>query len=482
MKNNIFPKDFLWGGAIAACQSEGSWNINKGLSVADLAIKYDKTVSRYERKLVTQKKLDNLLKETDTKKFPKRFGIDFYNYFEQDIKMCADMGFKVFRLSIAWTRIFPNGDEMHPNEHGLNFYDKVINSIVQNGMQPLVTINHFDMPVNLVTKYGGWKNRKLIDFYLKFAEVIFNRYHKQVKYWISFNEINGARFNVFYSTGLVKDSSDNHLQDCYQAAHHQFIATALARKKIHEYRNDAMMGCMVAKFTTYPATCKPEDVIEAQENERLDNFYFIDPLIRGKYPSYAKRFWKENNINLNILKGDLQLLEQNPCDYLAFSYYMSSISAANKENLEETEGNLKSTFKNPHLKASEWGWQIDPIGLRYTLNQLYDRYQTPLFIVENGIGAEDDFVNGKIEDDYRIEYLKTHIEQIKEAILDGVELLGYTTWSSIDIISSGTSEMRKRYGFIYVDLNDSGKGTLGRYPKKSYYWYKDLILNNGDNN
>jgi len=475
-----FPPDFLWGGAIAACQAEGAYNVDgRGLAVSDVALRYDKHSKHYDRKLMTPQKLAVALKDDNDAHFPKRAGIDFYHHFKEDIALCAEMGFKVFRFSISWSRIFPTGIEDVPNQAGLEFYDKVIAEIVKYGMEPLVTINHFDMPMYLVTELGGWANRAVIDHYVRYASTLFERYSKDVKYWIAFNEINGARFNVFYSTGVLENASDNYLQDCYQAAHHQFVASALAAQQLHEIRPDGMLGCMVAKFTTYPATCRPEDALEAQQNEQMDNYYFTDTLMRGAYPAYAPRFWAENNIKLEITKEDEKILRESPADYLAFSYYMSSISSKNKDNMEQTGGNLKQTLKNPYLEASDWGWQIDPEGLRYTLNDMYNRYQKPLFIVENGIGAEDKIIDGEIQDDYRIDYLARHIAQMKEAIIDGVDLLGYTTWSAIDIVSSGTSEMAKRYGFIYVDLDDDGNGTLARRKKKSFAWYQKVIASNG---
>ena len=479
---NSFPKDFLWGSAIAASQSEGAFDIEgRGLSVADVATRYDKHASRAQRKFMDEQKLMAALEDTDNSHYPKRTGVDFYHRYQEDIALCAEMGFNVFRFSISWSRLFPNGWEETPNVAGLDFYRRVISEITAHGMEPLVTISHFDLPASLVTTYGGWKNRKLIDLYVHFASVLFAEFAPQVKYWLAFNEINGARFNVFYSTGVLADSSDNYLQDCYQAAHHQFVASALVTKKLHETLPDAMMGCMVAKFTTYPATCRPEDAIEAQSNEQVDNYYFTDTLVNGEYPYYAPRFWRENNIQLEITQEDEATLKAHPADYLAFSYYMSAVSSADKSALEMTEGNLKKGLKNPYLPASDWGWQIDPIGLRYTMNEMYSRYRVPLFIVENGLGADDRIQDGRVQDDYRIDYLRRHIQQMKEAIVDGVELLGYTTWSSFDIVSSGTSEMKKRYGFIYVDWDDEGKGTMQRMPKDSYYWYRQVLASNGEN-
>ena len=482
MKNlNKFPKDFLWGGAIAACQAEGAFDVDgKGLSVADVAKRYDKSVPRFERKRMTPSKLQQAIDDDQLQNYPKKFGIDFFANYKEDIALCAEMGFKVFRFSIAWTRFFALGCEAKPNPKAFEFYDKVFAEIVKHNMQPLVTVNHFDMPIHLVQNYGGWKNRKLVDFFANFANCLIERYAKYTKYWLPFNEINGAKFNVFFSTGIMQDNGDNYLQDCYQSFHNQAVASAMFTKKVKEARPDALVGCMLAKFTTYPATAKPEDSVETLNNERADNFYFSDTIMQGKYPAYARRFWKENNISLQIVDGDEELLSNFPADFLAFSYYHTSMSSADTTDIEMTEANLKSVLKNPHLPTSDWGWQIDPIGMRYTLNQLYDRYQKPLFVVENGLGQDDKLVDGKVNDDYRIDYLSQHIAQMKQAVFDGVDLLGYTVWSSIDIVSSGTSEMAKRYGFVYVDLDDHGKGDKKRYKKASFDWYKKVIETNGE--
>lgn len=477
-----FPDNFLWGGAIAASQSEGAYlNDGRGLSVADVMKKYDKDTPRQERKRVTRLQVEEAMSDSDMKKYPKRHGIDFYHRYKEDIKLCADMGFKVFRFSISWSRIFPTGVEEKPNASGLKFYQDVFEEIAKYGMEPLVTISHFDLPLYLATELGGWENRKLVDLYRRYANTLFEHFGEYVKYWIAFNEINGARFNVFPSTGIMREEvEENYEQDCYQAAHHQFIASALIKKDLRKICPQAQLGCMVAKFTTYPATCHPKDVIQAQQDEQYDNFFFTDVLIRGEYPNYMARYFHEKKITIQMEKEDEQILRGNAVDYLAFSYYMSGISSGTDNDLEQTDGNLKKQNKNPYLESSAWGWQIDPIGLRYTLKQLYDRYQLPLFIVENGIGAFDQLTkDGTIEDDYRIDYLREHLYQMKEAIREGVELLGYCTWSAIDIVSSGTSEMSKRYGFIYVDQDDEGEGSQVRIPKKSYYWYKKVIEANG---
>jgi 6-phospho-beta-glucosidase len=476
-----FPDNFLWGGAMAASQVEGAYNLDgKGLSVADVAVRHSKETPRAERKNVGLKQVLAGSESQDIAHYPKRHGIDFYHHFKEDIRLCAEMGFKVFRFSIAWTRLFPTGTEETPNASGLAFYRAIFDELRKYDLEPLVTINHFDMPLHLVTAYGGWKNRQIIALYRKYANTLFEQFGEDVKYWIAFNEINGAKFNVFWSTGLLRETSENYGQDCYQAAHHQFVASSLITKDLHDKYPESQMGCMVAKFTSYPATAEPENAMQMILDEQLNNYFFTDILVRGKYPSYAAKFFHDNDIVLAIEDEDLAILAENTADFLAFSYYMSSVSSSD-EAVEKTAGNLTELNKNPYLKSSEWGWQIDPIGLRYTLNDIYDRYQIPLFIVENGIGANDTVTSdGKIHDDYRIAYHKQHIEQMKKAIQDGVELIGYTTWSAIDLVSSGTSEMSKRYGFIYVAQDNDGKGTLARLPKDSYDWYRKVIASNGE--
>lgn len=479
----IFPKNFLWGGAIAACQSEGGYGENgRGMAVSDISF-YDSQIDRQDlakHRNVTTEKIEVAIADSDTKRYPKRHGIDFYHHYKEDIALCAEMGFKVFRFSMAWSRIFPTGDELIPNQEGIAFYDAILTEIEKYGMEPLVTISHFEMPLALVTNYHGWTDRKVIGLFTHFAEALFTHFGQRVTYWISFNEINAGRFSTFKSTGVVADKTDQYIQDCYQAVHHQFVAAALITKRLHEINPKAQMGCMIARFTTYPATCNPDDVLQMMHDDQYDNFFYTDVMIRGAYPGYMNRFFKENDVAIQWADGDKELLATHTADYLAFSYYMSNISSANPNDLDQTDANLKKGLKNPYLESSAWGWQIDPKGLRYTLNNLYDRYQVPLFIVENGIGAEDHVTtDGKIHDTYRIDYLQKHIEQMREAIVDGVELIGYTMWSSLDIVSSGTSEMSKRYGFIYVNQDDDGNGTLSRSKKDSFYWYQKVIATNG---
>lgn len=470
-----FPNGFLWGGAVAANQCEGGYlEGNKGLATIDV-IPVGK--DRFPVMLGKMKMF-----ECDNEHYyPSHEAIDFYHNYKEDIALLAEMGFKTFRLSIAWTRIFPNGDDASPNEEGLKFYDNVFDECKRYGIEPLVTIAHFDVPMNLVKTIGGWKNRKMVDYYIKYCEVIFNRYREKVRYWLTFNEINMLLHLPFVGAGLVFEEGEDEQAIKYQAAHHQLVASAKATKIAHEINPDFKIGCMLAAGNTYANTCAPQDVWKSMEKDR-ENYLFIDVQSRGEYPNYAKKMFERMNIEIRVEYGDEEILKENTVDFISFSYYSSRLTSADPEINAETAGNVFATLKNPYLNASEWGWQIDPLGLRITLNSLYDRYQKPLFIVENGLGAVDSpDENGNIADDYRIEYLRDHIKAMKDAVNeDGVELIGYTTWGCIDLVAASTGQMKKRYGFIYVDKDDDGNGTLERRRKKSFYWYKEVISSNGE--
>ncbi|WKK70274.1 6-phospho-beta-glucosidase [Brochothrix thermosphacta] len=473
MMTTPFQKGFLWGGAVAANQCEGAYQKDgKGLSLVDLLP--DAAHGRWEA-LADPK----LAFEGNYDFYPSHDSIDFYTHYKEDLALMAEMGFKTFRTSISWPRIFPNGDESEPNEAGLAFYDDLFAECVRLGMEPLVTINHFDTPVELMKKYNGWADRRLVDFYVNYSEVIFKRYKDKVKYWLTFNEINMILHLPFFGGGVDVSGADNPKQLTYQAAHHQLVASAKVTKLAHEINPDFKIGCMLAAGQTYPNTCAPEDVWQAVEKNR-ENYFFIDVQSRGEYPSYSKRFFEDNNIVLDIKAGDLEVLKAHPVDFVSFSYYSSRLTSADPAVNKETEGNVFATLKNPYLKASEWGWQIDPLGLRTTMNEVYDRYQKPLFVVENGLGAVDTPTEtGEINDDYRIDYLEAHVREMGEAIKDGVECWGYTPWGCIDLVSAGSGEMKKRYGFIYVDRDNDGVGTLARSKKASFHWYKDVIATNG---
>jgi 6-phospho-beta-glucosidase len=478
-----FQEGFLWGGATAANQLEGAFDADgKGLSTSDMApfVPYDARNGKDFTFDVNSVELEQYLSGATDTYFPKRNGVDFYHRYKEDIALFAEMGFKVFRLSIAWPRIFPTGEEETPNEAGLAFYDKVLDELLKYNIEPLVTISHYEMPVALSQKYNGWEDRRLIDLYLKFANTLFDRYKDKVKYWITFNEMNMMLTSLYTGGGILEDKIKGSKEQVgYQATHHQFVASALAVKSGKEKMPNAQIGCMICRLETYAASSKPEDVLQTLKEDQM-NLFYPEVQVRGEYPSYMNRYFKEQGIEIVKEAGDDEILRNNTVDFIAFSYYMTYIGKYDPDD-NSNSGMLVSQIKNPHLELSQWGWPIDPIGLRIALNRLYDRYQKPLFVVENGLGAKDKLEeDGTIHDSYRIDYLRAHIEQMKEAVADGVELMGFTSWGPIDIISCSTSEMAKRYGFIYVDQDNLGNGTLDRYRKDSFYWYKQVIESNGE--
>lgn len=463
----MFPENFLWGGAVAANQCEGAYDEDgKGLSIQDVmphGIKGARTAEPTE---------DNM----------KLVAVDFYHRYQEDIRLFAEMGFKVFRLSIAWSRIFPKGDEKEPNEKGLEFYDKVFDECRRYGIEPLVTISHYETPLYLAEHYNGWSNRALIGFYENYVRTVFTRYKDKVKYWLTFNEINSILDAPFMSGGINTPKEELSESDLYQAIHHELVASALATKIGHEINPDFQIGCMILSMPVYPLSPNPSDVIRTME-ENHKNTMFTDIHVRGEYPGYMKRYLRERGIRVEFAPEDAEILK-NTVDFISFSYYVSVCATADAEKNIRGEGNLLGGVPNPYLKASDWGWQIDSQGLRYICNELWDKYQKPLFVVENGLGAMDVLVtdedgNKTVADDYRIEYMRDHLLQLEEAIEDGVAVMGYTSWGCIDLVSASTAELRKRYGFIYVDRNDDGSGTLERYRKKSFYWYKKVIASNG---
>lgn len=475
-----FPKNFYWGGATAANQIEGGFDEGgKGLSAADFVEYIPKDQRTKDNAMeITSEQIRKTLSGESTARHPKREGIDFYHRYKEDIALLAEMGFTAFRLSIHWSRIFPNGYDETPNEAGLQFYDNVFDELEKYKIEPIVTLSHYETPYGLTEKYNGWVGRESVDHFVRYAETVFTRYKDKVKLWITFNEINMITISPFTGGGVLSDKEDNPMQAKYQGLHHQFVASSLATKKLHEIIPEGKMGCMLARMSHYPNTPNPEDILKAQQQNQ-ENLFFTDVHARGEYPKYMNRFFVENGIKIVKETGDDEILKQYPVDYISISYYMSMLSSASPEG-ERTEGNLMNSLKNPYLQASDWGWQIDPIGLRVVLNEMYDRYQLPIFIVENGLGAYDKVEgNGAIHDVYRIDYLRRHIEQMREAIGDGVELMGYLSWGPIDLVSMSTSEMTKRYGFIYVDKDDEGNGTLERSRKDSFFWYKKAIESNG---
>ncbi|NWK85342.1 glycoside hydrolase family 1 protein [Staphylococcus sp. GSSP0090] len=476
--NRGFKDTFLWGGATAANQIEGAYDKDgKGMSAADFIEYVPKEQRTGDNHMeITSDHIQKVLSGEHEGHFPKREGIDFYHTYKEDIKLFAEMGFKAFRMSIHWSRIFPKGYEHQPNEAGLAFYDDVFDTLLSYNIEPVVTLSHYETPFGLTEKYNGWADRAVIDHFVHYAETVFKRYKDKVKYWMTFNEINIINISPFTGGGIISDKEQNPIETSYQALHHQFVASALATKKLKQIIPNAQMGCMLARMKHYPYTCNPEDVLKAQQDDQM-NLLYTDVQALGEYPNYYHKFLLDHNLSLNITDADLAIIKQYPVDYISFSYYMSMLSSTTPEG-ETTQGNLMNSLKNPYLEASDWGWQIDPVGLRIVLNELWDRYKKPLFIVENGLGAKDTIENGQIHDNYRIDYLQKHIAEAKRAVEDGVDLMGYLAWGPIDLVSMSTSEMTKRYGFIYVDQDDYGQGTKKRIKKDSFDWYKALIQSN----
>lgn len=472
MNNKGFPREFLWGGAIAANQAEGAWDIDgKGPSIADIEI----LPEEYSRQGVLgfNHSKQDIIDAIEDKEgyYPRRFGIDFYHTYKDDLALMQEMGFKCFRTSFNWPRIFPKGDEESPKEKGLTYYDSLINEMVNNGMKPVMTMSHYEMPTHLVTEFKGWYSREVIDYFVNYAKVLLDRYHDKVEHWIVINQINSmGGWGEFGSLGMVNDQFENFENDKYQALHHQFVASSMIAKYAHEKYPNVKIGMMLGDDTRYPASCKPEDVFATTQYHQMNQYFYCDVLIRGEYPGYAKRYFAENDIKIDITETDLDIIKNNHVDFLSISYYYTRLVSKQDKELVE----------NPYLEKSLWGWAIDPTGLRNALNQYWDRYRLPMFIAENGLGAIDELIDGQVNDDYRIAYLSSNIKSLKEAIKDGVNVFGYASWGPIDIISCSQGEMSKRYGFIYVDLDDRGNGSRKRIKKKSFYWYKKVIESNGE--
>ena len=471
----MFPTEFLWGGATAANQCEGAYDEDgRGLASVDV-IPYGEDRFKVARGEIKMLECD------DSHLYPAHYGIDFYHRYKEDIKLFADMGLKCFRFSIAWTRVIPDGDG-EVCDKGLDFYEAVVDECLKYGIEPLITINHFDAPINLINKFGGWKDARMIDAFLKLCEALFKRLGNKVKYWLTFNEINMLLHLPFMGSGILFEEGEEKNQVLYTAAHHELVASAKAVIMAHKMMPDAMVGCMLAAGQFYPFSCNPDDVYKGMEADR-DNYFFTDVQARGEYPVWALKRMEKANVKLTISEEDKKILKEGTVDFISFSYYSSRCVSADPEVCKNyAKGNaVFASVKNPYLKASEWGWQIDPLGLRITCNTLYDRYNKPLFIVENGLGAKDIIEDGKIHDTYRIDYMREHIKAMNAVINeDGIPLLGCTFWGIIDLVSASTGEMSKRYGMIYVDLDDKGEGTYNRLKKDSFYWYQKVIKTLGE--
>jgi 6-phospho-beta-glucosidase len=480
-----FPKGFLWGGATAANQIEGAYDEDgRGLAAGDFAIyltKEERSKCNGEMyKDVNVDQMKRIEEHPENYNLAKRRGVDFYHHYKEDIALMAEMGFSVFRMSISWSRIYPNGDDEQPNEKGLEFYDHVFDECRKYGIEPLVTLDHFDVPVHLIKKYNGFASRKTIECFAKYCETVFKRYKGKVKYWLTFNEINCVLTNPYACSGvMLHDQSERTYDLIYNVSHNQLIASARAVILAHEIDPNYKVGCMLCRLENYAASTKPEDVLQTVFEDHF-NFFYTDVQSNGEYPYYIKRFFKEHNITIHEEPGDAEILKKGAVDYISISYYMSYVTVHKNQEIIEPTGSLVAVIKNPNLKLSEAGWPIDSVGFRIALNRIYDRYKKPIFIAENGLGSTDvKDENGRVFDDDRISYLGAHVREMRQAVEDGVDVFGYAWWGPMDLVSSGTSEISKRYGMIGIDADNEGKGTYDRFRKKSFYYYKKLIASNG---
>ncbi len=481
-----FDPGFLWGGAIACSQADGAWNEGgKGMSTQDCrwldgTWTHEQVEFKHQNCPFSTEEFKQALEDHGTEFYPLRRGIDFYHRYRDDISLFAELGLKLFRTSICWSRIYPNGDDPEPNWEGIRWYRSMFSECHRHGIKVFATMLHYDIPVSLVVRYGGWKSRKTISFFQRYVETIVRELGDLVDYWLPFNEFNAGRFSPWDGVCLIKDAEGGHFdQSIFQCLHHEFVANALAVKTVHELSPQTPVGGMIARFCTYPATCRPEDNLQALQDDQYANWFYSDVMARGAYPAYMGRYFAKLGIDIEMEPGDEELLAENTVDFLAFSYYFSQVSTAD-QGWEKTAGNLVMANKNPYLPTSEWGWQMDPIGLRITLNQMYDRYGLPLYIAENGLGTSDILnSDGTIHDSYRIDYLKKHVACLKDAVADGVDVRAYMIWGFIDVVACGPLTMDKRYGLIYVDLDNCGNGTGRRYRKDSFWWYQRCIETNG---
>ena len=473
MNNKGFPKGFLFAAGMAAPQYEGGFKEGgKGISIPDCAVMIDQS-DRKNHIQFDPENVEKAIASDDLIRYPKRRGIDFYHTYREDLKLFGEMGLRALRISMAWTRIFPNGDEDEPNEAGLKFYDDVLDCMIANGMEPIVTICHYDMPVALVTEYGGWDNRRCIDMYVKYTKTVLDRYHDKVRYWICFNQINLLHFEGFASVGIYKDS-DNYEERCHNAIHNQFIACAMTKQYARQHYPEIMIGTMLSDLMSIPFSSDAEDVNITMERNRVLDFYYGDVQLRGKYPRYIEIYFEEKGFNVPVTETDAKLLAENTMDFLAISYYCSSCCKAS-DGLDPTKSSSR-----PGVKKTPWNWGMDPENLYQNVSEYYDRYQVPILVAESGVGLlEEPDENMRVHDEERIEYYKTALKSLKRAIDHGSEVIAYCAWSPIDIVSSGSGEMSKRYGMIYVDQDDFGGGSRKRYPKDSFDWYKHIIETNG---
>lgn len=480
--SKAFPKGFLWGGATSAPQHEGGFSEGgKGPTHMDYIARFDKADDVHDYAVcLTPEKYEYNKTHEDIQNLPFRRGTDFYHRYKEDIALMGEMGFKSFRMSICWARLFPTGTEKEPCKEGVEFYHNVFKELKKYNIEPLITMIHYDIPAYLTETLNGWESPKTIDYFMNYTKFIIDEYKGEVKHWLTFNEINMVMWFSYLGGGMFVEKSDLDQESCiHQALHHQLIASALTVKYLHDTAPGCIVGNMLARLQNYPYTCKPEDCYATQQQNKF-NYFPVDIQAKGQYPKFILNYYEQHNIRFNWYPNYEKILSEGTVDFLSISYYHTGV-ISDDEDKREPIGRFVRELKNPYLKATAWGWNIDPIGLRISLNEMYDRYGLPIYVVENGVAARESLTeDNKVHDQYRCEYLKAHIQAIKGAIDDGVEVMGYTPWGCIDIVSCGDAQMSKHYGFVYVDADDYGNGTYNRYRKDSFYWYKKVIATNGE--
>ncbi|KAB2331085.1 glycoside hydrolase family 1 protein [Bacillus mesophilum] len=474
-KKTPFPKDFLWGAASAAYQVEGAWDKDgKGPSVWDVFVRNEG---------VTYKGTNGDV------------AVDHYNRYKEDVALMAEQGLKTYRFSIAWSRIYPTGNG-EVNEKGLQFYDDLIDELLKYNIEPMITLYHWDIPQSLMDQYGGWESRQVIEDFNEYAITLYKRYGDRVKYWISLNEQNYF-ISYGYETALhppaVKDR-----KRMYAANHIANLANAKVIQSFRKYVPDGKIGPSFAYKPYYPVDSNPQNILAFENSEDLNNYYWMDMYAWGRYPVTAWKFLEENGLAPEIEEGDFELLASAKPDFMGVNYYRTTTVEENPKdggvdigvkNVTGKKGSTKhsgmpgmfKTTNNPHVESTNWDWDIDPQGLRIGLRRIATRYQLPVLITENGLGEFDALEEGDVvNDDYRIDYLKSHIQAIQDAMSDGVEVLGYCAWSFTDLLS-WLNGYQKRYGFVYVNREEDDEKDLRRIKKKSYHWYKEVIAENGEN-
>jgi len=443
-----FPENFLWGVSLAAHQCEGCFEGDgKGRGISE------------------KEEFHNPMS-------------DFYHRYAEDIEKLSELGIHAFRMSIDWSRIYPDpwGE---PNPIGISYYRDLLTKLKEKGIQPIVTLSHYEMPY-LISKINGFTSKESIDLFMKYVRTCYENFGDLVHYWLTFNELNCEHMPGHNKmNGIISD--ENHLEWDYVALNNKLVCSALAVKLLHEMYPDAEIGNMIGYFPIYPQTSNPKDFLKMMQKTNLLHHICLEVQCNGRYPYFAEAYFRQNNIDIQLTEEEKEILKEGTVDFISMSYYCSNV-VTYKYDMPRRSGNQIGGIDNEYLSKNEWGWTIDPEGLRIVLNDCYQRYQKPIIIVENGLGAYDrKEEDNAIHDDYRIEYFHNHLTELAKAVVeDGVDVFGYCLWSAIDIVSVSANTISKRYGLIYVDADDDGNGSFDRFRKDSFYYYQKVVASNGE--